>query len=83
VTHESGLAPGELDDQSLERELRHLYTTREETFFNGSDHALDHHTERMLQLENEYRKRFPDRTRAEPLRTREGSRARAGQPPEG
>jgi hypothetical protein len=28
-----GLDPHRLDDQALERELHHLYATREETFF--------------------------------------------------
>ncbi len=34
----------------------------------------------MLQLEREYASRFPERTRADVLRTRKGSRLRAGQP---
>jgi hypothetical protein len=77
-----GLDPRELDDQTLERELRQLYATREETFFNGSRDALLNHTERMLQLEQEYANRFPDRTRPDALRTRRGSRTQAGRPSE-
>jgi len=76
-----GLDPHQLDDAALERELRHLYATREETFFNGSRDAILNHTERMLRLEQEYANRFPERTRADTMRTRKGSRARAGQPP--
>jgi Family of unknown function (DUF6158) len=76
-----GVDPHDLDDEALERELRYLYATREETFFHGSRQALLNHTERMLKLEQEYANRFPERTRTSSLRTRKGSRARAGQPP--
>ena len=75
-----GLDPRQLDDESLERELRYLYATREETFFHGSRQALLNHTERMLQLEREYANRFPERTKTDALRTRKGSRTQAGQP---
>ena len=75
-----GLDPGQLDDAALERELRYLYATREETFFHGTRQALLNHTERMLQLEREYARRFPERTTADALRTRKGSRSQAGQP---
>ena len=75
-----GLAAQRLDDEALERELRHLYSTREETFFNGTRQAILNHTERMLELEREYTNRFPKETEADELRTRKGSRARAGQP---
>jgi hypothetical protein len=75
-----GLDPHQLEDEALERELRHLYATREETFFHGSRQALLNHTERMLQLEREYANRFPERTKADKLRTRKGSRSEAGQP---
>jgi hypothetical protein len=78
---ETGIPAPELDDVELERELRHLHQTREETFFNGSAQALDMHTKRMLEMEAEYARRFPDRTEPEAARTREGSRERAGQPP--
>jgi len=74
-----GIPPGELSDEDLERELRHLYETRADTFFGGSDQALATHTQRTLALEAEYARRFPDRVRPDELRTRDGSRARAGQ----
>jgi hypothetical protein len=80
VAGKFGLDPRELDDADLDRELRYLYATREETFFHGSHQALLNHTERMLQLEQEYASRFPERTQADALRTRKGSRAEAGQP---
>jgi hypothetical protein len=80
MTDKFGLDPHRLNDEDLERELRYLYSTREETFFHGSRQALLNHTERMLELEREYSGRFPQKTEADPLRTRRGSRARAGRP---
>jgi hypothetical protein len=80
MTDKFGLDPHRLSDQDLERELRYLYSTREETFFHGSRQALLNHTERMLELEREYTNRFPKKTEADALRTRRGSRAQAGQP---
>jgi hypothetical protein len=79
MTDKFGRDPHLLADEDLERELRYLYSTREETFFHGSRQALLNHTERMLELEREYTKRFPKQTEADPLRTRRGSRAQAGQ----
>jgi Family of unknown function (DUF6158) len=76
---ERGIPAADLSDDDLERELHHLYETRADTFFGGSKHALEVHTQRMLELEREFERRFPDRTRPAPLRTRAGSRARAGQ----
>lgn len=71
---QEGIAASELDDSTLERELEHLHETRHETFLNGSSDALQAHTERMLELEAEYARRFPERTQPDQLRTREGSR---------
>jgi uncharacterized protein DUF6158 len=79
MDQERGIPAAELHDDALERELRHMYETREDTFFSGSESALTTHTERMLELEAEYRRRFPERVQPEELRTRTGSRARAGQ----
>jgi Family of unknown function (DUF6158) len=83
MTDKFGLDPHRLDDDALERELRYLHQTREETFFNGSRQALLNHTERMLELEREYISRFPEQTEPDPQRTRRGSREHAGQPAEG
>lgn len=71
---DSGIAASQLSDEDLERELRHLHETRHETFLNGSTDAFQAHTDRMLALEEEYARRFPDRTSPDPMRTREGSR---------
>jgi Family of unknown function (DUF6158) len=80
VAGKLGLDPHRLDDEAMERELRHLYATREETFFRGTRQALLNHTDRMLQPEREYAGRFPERTTADALRIRKGPRLRAGQP---
>lgn len=76
---EHGIPAADLGDGDLERELRHLYETRADTFFGGTRQALDVHTHRMLELEREYARRFPDLVGPSELRTRAGSRARAGQ----
>lgn len=75
---QEGIPARELDDSALERELEHLHETRHETFLNGSADALEEHTERMLALEEEYARRFPDRTQPDMMRTREGSRRADG-----
>ena len=42
--------------------------------FEIPDYALDAHTRRMLALEAEYLRRFPERSAPDPMRTRAGSR---------
>jgi hypothetical protein len=73
-----GIAPAELADDDLRRELAHLHETRHDTVLGGSESALRAHTERMLTLEQEYLRRFPDAA-PDPRRTRAGSRQSAGQ----
>ncbi|HEY2550775.1 MAG TPA: DUF6158 family protein [Streptosporangiaceae bacterium] len=72
----SGVAPGELAEVDLLRELEHLHETRNETFLHGSDDALREHTSRTAQLEQEYLRRYPERD-IDPARTRSGARAGA------
>lgn len=69
-----GVAAVELTDEDLERELVQLYRTREETFFHGSASALRTHTDRMLELEREFARRFPAETEPDTRRTRRGAR---------
>ena len=78
TTTATGVPASELEDSALERELEHLHETRHETFMNGSADALEAHTERMLELEQEYARRFPSRTAPDQMRTREGSRKMDG-----
>jgi hypothetical protein len=75
TTSKFGLPAAQLEDADLERELRHLYETRMDTFFNGSPSALRTHTDRMLELEREYAARHPEQTEADPRRTKRGARA--------
>lgn len=77
--HPEGIDPGRLADDDLAREVSHLHQTRHDTFLQGSEDALEAHTSRMLTLEAEYLRRFPDRAAPHPLRTRAGSRSAAGQ----
>ena len=46
----------------------------------ASESAFEAHTERMLALEREYLRRFPEDSAPDPLRTRAGARENAGQP---
>lgn len=73
-----GVSPSELGDDDLRSELEHIYATRRDTFFDGSTQALERHTERMLELEAEYARRFPRETEPDPQRTRAGARERDG-----
>ena len=75
----TGVPPQDLADDDLEREVTHLHETRHETFRNDSEDALEAHTRRMLALEAEYLRRFPERSAPDPMRTRAGSRHAAGQ----
>jgi Family of unknown function (DUF6158) len=77
--HPHGIEPAALDADDLRRELKHLHDTRHDTVLGGSEDALEHHTERMLALEAEFLRRFPQESAPNPLRTRAGSRKEAGQ----
>lgn len=73
-TATGGVKPSELSNDELRKELRSLYRTREDTFLNGSEQALEEHTKRMFELEQEFLKRFPKETAPAARRTREGAR---------
>jgi hypothetical protein len=75
-----GIPAGELDQDDLLRELEQLHTTRHDTLRHGSPDALDAHTSRMAELEQEYLRRFPQRE-VDPGRLRSGSRERNDQSP--
>lgn len=68
-----GVAAIELTEADLMRELRHLHSTRHETFLHGSRDSLLEHTARTFELEKEYLRRHPERD-VDPRRTRAGSR---------
>lgn len=71
---EAGVRPRDLEDDELRKELRSLYRTREDTFLNATEDALEEHTKRMLELEREFRRRFPKETKPAARRTRAGAR---------
>lgn len=66
----AGVPATELRDEDLERELRHLHETRSDTFFNGTQDALETHTRRMLELEAEFARRSPELVAPDPSRVR-------------
>lgn len=74
-----GIPARDLRDADLDRELRHLWRTRQDTVMNAAANAIRAHTDRMLELEHEYVARFPRKTKPTPGRTRRGSRAQGGQ----
>ncbi len=74
----TGVPAESLTDEALERELRHLHETRNDTFLHGSEDALHFHTRRTAELEADYLRRNPDRV-IDARRTRHGSREMSGQ----
>jgi hypothetical protein len=75
TSNTSGIPARDLTDGDLMRELASVHRTRHGTLRHGSDAALSHHDERTLELEQEYRQRFPDRE-IDPERLAEGARRR-------
>ena len=74
----TGVPAAKLTDEDLERELKHLHETRHDTFLHGSEDALQFHTQRTTELEEDYLRRNPDRV-IDARRTRHGSRELSGQ----
>ena len=58
----AGIPAKQLEDKDLRRELHHLYETREDILFSGGGDAFTVHTERMLELEQEYVRRHGQET---------------------
>ncbi len=58
----SGRPAAELSDAELEEQGTHAHATRNWVFLHGTAEQFAHHTERMLELEQEYLRRFPKRT---------------------
>ena len=57
-----GLPAAELSDDDLERQGRQAHSTRHWVFLHGTAEQFRRHTERMLELEQEYLRRHPKRT---------------------
>ncbi|MGI5128769.1 DUF6158 family protein [Pseudonocardia sp. CA-107938] len=69
-----GVPAATLSDDDLRRELAHLHETRHDTVIAGSESALENHTRRMLELEEEFLRRLPGEAAPDPMRTRAGRR---------
>ena len=57
-----GLPATDLSDEELERQGTHAHATRNWVFLHGTAEQFRTHTERMLELEQEYLRRHPKRT---------------------
>lgn len=55
----TGIPSADLADDDLLRELQTIHATRHETFLHGPYQALWHHSQRMVELEQEYLRRYP------------------------
>src|SRR3712207_4971233 len=62
MTERPGVPATELSDEELERQGVHAHATRHWVFLHGTAEQFQHHTERMLELEQEYLRRHPKRT---------------------
>ena len=58
----TGRPAAELSDEELETQGKQLHDSRNWVFLHGSAAQFDTHTARMLELEQEYLRRFPKRT---------------------
>jgi hypothetical protein len=59
---EHGVPASELSDEDLAAQGTQAHATRNWVFLHGTAEQFAHHTERMLELEQEYLRRFPKRT---------------------
>jgi Family of unknown function (DUF6158) len=73
--HVGGIPASNLSEDDLRRELQHAHETRHTTFLHGSPDALDAHTRRTAELEQEFLRRHPERE-VDPDRLRSGARQR-------
>jgi hypothetical protein len=62
MTERPGIPARELSDEELERQGVHAHTMRHWVFLHGTAEQFRTHTERMLELEQEYLRRHPQRT---------------------
>jgi hypothetical protein len=62
MTDRPGIPARELDDEDLERQGVHAHAMRHWVFLHGTAEQFRTHTERMLELEQEYLRRHPQRT---------------------
>jgi hypothetical protein len=62
MTDRPGIPARELSDEELERQGVHAHAMRHWVFLHGTTEQFRTHTERMLELEQEYLRRHPQRT---------------------
>jgi Family of unknown function (DUF6158) len=62
MTDRPGVPARDLSDEELERQGVHAHTMRHWVFLHGTAEQFRTHTERMLELEQEYLRRHPQRT---------------------
>ncbi len=62
MADEHGVPAHDLSDEELERQGVHAHATRHWVFLHGSSDQFRTHTQRMLELEQEYLRRHPQRT---------------------
>jgi hypothetical protein len=62
MTDRPGVPARELTDEELERQGVHAHAMRHWVFLHGTAEQFRTHTERMLELEQEYLRRHPQRT---------------------
>jgi hypothetical protein len=62
MTERPGIPARELSDEELERQGVHAHAMRHWVFLHGTAEQFNTHTERMLELEQEYLRRHPQRT---------------------
>ncbi|WP_239521692.1 DUF6158 family protein [Geodermatophilus sabuli] len=62
MTDRPGVPASDLSDEELERQGVHAHAMRHWVFLHGTTDQFRTHTERMLELEQEYLRRHPQRT---------------------
>ena len=62
MTDRPGIPARDLSDEELERQGVHAHAMRHWVFLHGTAEQFRTHTERMLELEQEYLRRHPQRT---------------------
>ena len=62
MTERPGVPARDLSDEELERQGVHAHAMRHWVFLHGTAEQFRTHTERMLELEQEYLRRHPQRT---------------------
>jgi hypothetical protein len=62
MTERAGVPARDLSDEELERQGVHAHAMRHWVFLHGTAEQFRTHTERMLELEQEYLRRHPQRT---------------------